>query len=62
MAEAGYHVSSLSEIGPAVMHLKKSGWCIPLSLALQRQRLADLFEFKDSLVYRASSRTARATK
>jgi hypothetical protein len=30
--------------------------------ALRRQRQADLCEFKDSLVYRVSSRTARATQ
>jgi hypothetical protein len=37
---------------------------MPLIPALerQRQRQADLSEFKASLVYRASSRTARATQ
>ena len=34
---------------------------MPLILALGRQRLVDLCEFKASLVYRVSSRTARAT-
>ena len=37
-------------------------WHIPLVLALRRQRQADLCEFKASLVYRESSRTARATQ
>jgi hypothetical protein len=35
---------------------------MPLIAALGRQRLADLSEFKASLVYRASSRTARTTQ
>jgi hypothetical protein len=35
-------------------------WCILLVLALGRQRKSDLCEFKASLVYRASSKTARA--
>jgi hypothetical protein len=34
---------------------------MPLIPALRRQRQADLCEFKVSLVYRMSSRTARAT-
>jgi hypothetical protein len=29
--------------------------------ALWRQRVADLYEFKASLIYRVNSRTARAT-
>ena len=33
----------------------------PLIPALGRQKLADLCEFEASLVYRSSSRTARAT-
>ena len=37
-------------------------WHTPLILILWRQRQADLCEFKASLVYRASSRTARATQ
>jgi hypothetical protein len=35
---------------------------MPLVLALGRQRQEDLCEFKASLVYRASSRIARATQ
>ena len=34
----------------------------PLILALERQRQADLSEFKASLIYKVSSRTARATQ
>ena len=34
-------------------------WCTPLVPALGRQRQADLSEFEASLVYQASSRTAR---
>jgi hypothetical protein len=34
----------------------------PLILALGRQRQADLCEFKDSLVYRLSSRAAKVTQ
>ena len=37
-------------------------WHTPLSPALGSQRQADLCEFKASLVYRMSSRTARATQ
>ena len=37
-------------------------WCIPLIPELQRQRQVDLCEFETSLVYRASSRIARATQ
>jgi hypothetical protein len=33
---------------------------MPLIPALERQRQADLCEFEDSLVYKTSSRTARA--
>ena len=35
---------------------------MPFILALGRQRQADLCEFKASLVYRVSSRSARATQ
>jgi hypothetical protein len=35
---------------------------MPLILALGRQKEADLLEFEASLVYRMSSRTARAVK
>jgi len=34
---------------------------MPLTLALGRQRQVDLYEFNASLVYKASSRTARGT-
>jgi hypothetical protein len=36
-------------------------WCTPLIPALGRKKQVDLYEFKASLVYRVSSRTARAT-
>ena len=35
---------------------------MPLNPALERQKQAELCEFKTSLVYRASSGTARATQ
>jgi hypothetical protein len=35
---------------------------MPVILALQRQRQEDICEFEASLVYRASSRTARTTQ
>jgi hypothetical protein len=35
---------------------------MPLIQALRRQRQADLCEFKASLVYKVSSRTARVTQ
>ena len=37
-------------------------WHMPLIPTLGRQRQADLSVFKASLVYRVSSRTARATQ
>ena len=37
-------------------------WHTPVILALGRQRQPDLYDFKASLVYRMSSRTARATQ
>jgi hypothetical protein len=37
-------------------------WCTPLAPALGRQRQVDLFEFEVSLLYKSSSRTARATQ
>jgi hypothetical protein len=37
-------------------------WFTPLISELRRQRQADLCEFKASLIYRASSRTGRATQ
>ena len=36
-------------------------WCTPLLLFYLGSRSRQLFEFKASLIYRASSRTARAT-
>lgn len=38
-----------------------SGWCMPLILALRKQRQAVLCEFENSLMYRVSSRLAWAT-
>jgi hypothetical protein len=35
-------------------------WYMPLIPALERQKQVDLWEFETSLVYRTSSRTARA--
>jgi len=35
-------------------------WCSPLIPALRRQGKLDLYEFKASLVYRTSSRRAKA--
>ena len=35
-------------------------WCMPLISALRRQKQADFFKFKASLVYNMSSRAARA--
>jgi hypothetical protein len=40
--------------------LARQWWFTPLTLALGRQRQVD--EFKVSLVYRVSSKTARATQ
>ena len=37
-------------------------WHMLLILALWRQRQGDFYEFEDTLVYRVSSRTARATE
>ena len=39
--------------------LARQWWRTPLILALGRQRQTDLFEFKASLVYIASSRPTR---
>ena len=40
------------------------GWwsCLPLIPALVRQRQVDLYELKDSLIYRVISRIAKATQ
>ena len=37
-------------------------WHTPLIPTLEKQRQADLYEFKASLVYRVSSRIPRATQ
>jgi hypothetical protein len=37
-------------------------WYTPLIPALERQRQTDLCGFEDSLIYRMSSRTAKATQ
>jgi hypothetical protein len=44
-----------------ILKKKKAGrWsCTPLIPAFRKQKQADLWEFQASLVYRASSRTAR---
>jgi len=39
----------------------RAWWFRPLTLALRRQRQVNLCEFKASLVYRMSSKTARET-
>jgi hypothetical protein len=44
-----------------VQKTSQAWWCTPLILALGRQRRR-LSEFESSLVYRVSSRTARATQ
>jgi Sec-independent protein translocase protein TatA len=43
-------------------HLAGQWYCTPLIPALGRQRQAWISEFKASLIYRVSSRTARATQ
>ena len=40
--------------------LARQWWCTPVIPALRRQRQGDLCQFKASLVYRVSSRMARA--
>jgi hypothetical protein len=48
-----------------IKKITRSGWWwrhTPFIPALGRQRQADLCEFKDTLVYRVSSRTATATQ
>jgi hypothetical protein len=43
-------------------NLTELEWRTPLTPALERQRQPDLWEFEASLVYRVSTRTARATQ
>jgi hypothetical protein len=43
------------------LNIARQWWCTPLTPALRRER-KDLCEFKASLVYRVSSRTAKATQ
>ena len=43
------------------MGLRQGWWYTPLIPALRWQRQAEIFEFRVSLVYRGSSRTAKAT-
>jgi hypothetical protein len=55
------HEVSLGKLSNPNYHLSGGGGTC-LQLQLGRQRQADLFEFETSLVYRANSRTARATQ
>ena len=54
--------SSIPVEDHALNILKIAGlwWRMPLIPALERQKQADLCEFKSSLIYKVSSRTARA--
>jgi hypothetical protein len=56
------HQQELEEVHALCPEVRRpTEWHTPLTPALRRQRQADLYEFEASLVYRASSRTARAT-
>jgi hypothetical protein len=54
--------NSHESIAENVIHEGQLWWCTLLVLALRRQRRVYLYEFEASLVYRANSRTARATQ
>jgi hypothetical protein len=43
-----------------MLHFRPGVVCTPLIPALKRQKQADLWEFKVSLIYTASSKTTRA--
>ena len=45
-----------------MLFLARQGWHVPLIPVLGRQRQEDICEFEVSLVYRVSSRTAKATQ
>ena len=50
-------------VSQEIKNFKSWQWCrTPLTSALGRQRPVGLFEFKVTLIYRASSRAARATQ
>jgi hypothetical protein len=54
-----------NRVGRARHHTKTQSWtkyCTPFVPVLRRQRQVDLCKFEANPVYRASSRTARATK
>ena len=61
-----HHLLAYVGIYTPIIHINQNfknsvlWWHIPLIPALGRQRQEDLCEFKTSLVYRGSSRTARA--
>lgn len=56
-----FHTVILSSC-PIKMRCVCRKWCAPLTPALGGQRQADSCEFEASLIYRASSRSARPTK
>ena len=55
---------AIMEINVEVLYKLKNRsrqwWCTPLIPALRRQRPVNLWEFESSLVYKVSSRLARA--
>jgi hypothetical protein len=63
--QPGLHRKTLSQKKIYIGRKKKKArcwWCSPLILVLGRWRQEDLCEFLASLVYRVSSRIARATQ